>query len=46
MKRREFIAMVGAAVATWPVTAHAEQGRRRVVLISALPEKDVASRTN
>ena len=40
MKRREFIAMVGAAVATWPVTAHAEQGRRRVVLISALPEKD------
>ena len=41
MRRRAFIAMIGATAAAWPIQGRAkENGRRRVVLISALPEKD------
>jgi putative ABC transport system substrate-binding protein len=40
MRRREFVAMIAVAAAARPVMTHAEQGRRRVVLISALPEND------
>ena len=40
MRRREFMAMVAVAAAAWPVMTRAEQARRRVVLISALPEND------
>jgi putative ABC transport system substrate-binding protein len=41
MRRREFIAMIGATAVAWPIEVRAkENGRRRVVLISALPEND------
>jgi putative ABC transport system substrate-binding protein len=44
MKRREFIALIGGAAASWPLVAHAQQMRRIGVLL-VTSENDAESHT-
>jgi putative ABC transport system substrate-binding protein len=40
MKRREFIALLGGAAATWPVVARAGERVRRIGVLMGLTESD------
>ncbi|MHB8270470.1 MAG: ABC transporter substrate-binding protein, partial [Bradyrhizobium sp.] len=44
MQRRDFFALLGAAVATWPLSVVAQQGNKRVGLLNSASQADWARR--
>jgi len=40
MRRREFITLIGASVAAWPLTVRAQQRMKRIGVLMALPADD------